>query len=113
MAEIDFGEAWDFVDDAGRPRQLRFRRNWAPPGDPRIFDGTSQLIAVVSDGDCADDHDEIAVSRTDIALTEINAALDGWEEWATLLDDVTYRWISLTQIQRRIHDAGLGPSGPQ
>jgi hypothetical protein len=32
--EVDFGCAWDFIDDAGRTRQLVFRRNWAPPGDP-------------------------------------------------------------------------------
>jgi hypothetical protein len=28
--DIDFGDAWDFVDDDGKPYKLRFRRNWAP-----------------------------------------------------------------------------------
>jgi hypothetical protein len=47
--EIDYGDAWDFVDDDGKPYKLRFRRNRAPRNDPRLFDGTGQLIAVVAD----------------------------------------------------------------
>ena len=43
--EIDYGDAWDFVDDDGKPYKLRFRRNRAPRNDPRLFDGTGQLIA--------------------------------------------------------------------
>ena len=31
MSEIDYALAWDFIDSAdGKPRQLRFRRNFAP-----------------------------------------------------------------------------------
>ncbi|BBX54652.1 hypothetical protein [Mycolicibacterium poriferae] len=46
--EIDYGLAWDFLDDHdSRPYQLRFRRNgW--------FDDTGQLIAVVAKFDHPD-----------------------------------------------------------
>jgi len=106
--EIDFGEAWDFLDDAGRPRHLRFRRNLAPPGDPRLFDGTGQLIAVIGDQGRSDNADELAISRADVCYAAIEAALEGWQEWAMVLDADTYCWISLAQIQRRVNDAGLG-----
>jgi hypothetical protein len=53
VAEVDFGYAWDFIDDAGRIRQLVFGRNWAPPGDPRVFDGTGQLVAMVTEARAA------------------------------------------------------------
>jgi hypothetical protein len=52
--DIDFGDAWDFVDDDGKPYRLRFGRNWAPQNDPRILDGTGQLIAVVPDANRLD-----------------------------------------------------------
>jgi len=36
MTEIDYALTWDFIDPAdGKPRQLRFRRNFAPHNDPR------------------------------------------------------------------------------
>ena len=66
--EIDFGEAWDFLDDAGRPRHLRFRRNLAPPGDPGVFAETGQLVAVIGDAGRPDNYDEIAISRPDGAV---------------------------------------------
>ena len=49
MADIDYGLAYDFVDTDGRPRQLRFRRNYAPAGTADTFDGTGQLVAVIAD----------------------------------------------------------------
>jgi hypothetical protein len=50
MSDIDLGLAFDFIDPAdGVPRQLRFSRDLAPPGDPRVFVDTGQLIAVVVD----------------------------------------------------------------
>ena len=61
--DIDLGDAYDFVDEDGKPYKLRFRRNWAPRNDPRIFDGTGQLIAVVADVTRPDNHPEIAISR--------------------------------------------------
>jgi hypothetical protein len=112
QVEIDFGEAWDFLDDAGRPRHLRFRRNLAPPEDPRLFDGTGHLIAVIGDQGRSDNADELAISRPDVSYAAIEAVLQGWEEWAMVLDANTYCWISLAQIQRRVNDAGLGPSTP-
>jgi hypothetical protein len=54
--EIDFGYAWDFIDDTGRSRQLWFRRTWAPPRDPRVFDGTGQLVAIVTEADRTDSY---------------------------------------------------------
>jgi hypothetical protein len=110
--EIDFGEAWDFLDDAGRPRHLRFRRNLAPPGDARIFAETGQLVAVIGDQGRPDNSDEVAVSRPDVSYSAIEAALEGWEDWAMVLDAGTYCWISLAQIQRRVNEAGLGLSAP-
>jgi hypothetical protein len=56
--DIDLGDAYDFVDEDGKPYKLRFRRNWAPRNDPRIFDGTGQLIAVVADVTRPDNHTE-------------------------------------------------------
>ena len=75
--EIDFGEAWDFLDDAGRPRHLRFRRNLAPPGDPGVFAETGQLVAVIGDAGRPDNYDEIAISRPDVSYNAIETALHG------------------------------------
>jgi hypothetical protein len=108
--EIDFGEAWDFLDDAGRSRHLRFRPSLAPPGDPRVFAETGQLVAVIGDAGRPDNSDEIAISRPDVSYSAIETALDGWEGWAMVLDANTYCWISLAQIQRRVNEAGLGPN---
>ncbi|MGE2817937.1 hypothetical protein ACQI5H_22750 [Mycobacterium heidelbergense] len=110
--EIDFGEAWDFLDDAGRPRHLRFRRNWAPPGDARVFAETGQLVAVIGDVGRSDNFDELAISGPNVSYAAIQAALDGWQEWAMVLDAGDYCWISLAQIQRRVNQAGLGPHPP-
>jgi hypothetical protein len=57
MSEIDY--ALDFIGPTdSKPRQLRFRRNFAPRNDPRIFDGTGQLVAAVADGHRSDNGDE-------------------------------------------------------
>jgi hypothetical protein len=105
--EIDYGDARDFVDDDGRPLKLRFRRNWAPPADPRTFDGSGQLIAVVADSARPDNFTEVAISRPNVAQADVEEALNGWQDWATLLDTGVHRLISLAQIRRRIHDSGL------
>src|SRR5437588_6166416 len=99
MVEIDFGEAWDFLDEAGKPRHLRFRRNLASPGDSRVFAETGQLVAVIGDVGRPDNSDELAISRPHVSYAAIQAALEGWEDWALVLDAGTYCWISLAQIQ--------------
>ncbi|MEE6140589.1 hypothetical protein SKC41_30295 [Mycobacterium sp. 050128] len=105
MTDIDFALAWDFVDPAdGKPCQLRFRRNFAPRNDPRIFDGTGQLVAVVADGYRSDNGDEIAISRPGVLFDDVDAALVGWHDWATLLiaDNGIDRIINLAVIRDRI-----------
>ena len=69
---------------------------------------TGQLIAVIGDQGRSDNADELAISRADVCYAAIEAALEGWQEWAMVLDADNYRWISLAQIQRRVNDAGLG-----
>jgi hypothetical protein len=102
--DIDYGLALDFIDDRdGRPLQLRFRRNWAPAGSAETFDGTGQLIAVVADGGRTDNGDIVAISRPNVAHADVEAALEGWQDWAELTPDT----VNLAQIRRRIHDAGL------
>jgi hypothetical protein len=108
IMDIDVGDAWDFVDDDGKPHKLRFRRNWAPQNDPRIFDGTGQLIAVVPDANRLDNHAEIAISRPNVQQADVERVLDGWEQWATPIDTGPYRLINLARIRRHIHAAGLG-----
>ncbi|OPX08357.1 hypothetical protein [Mycobacterium sp. AT1] len=110
MVDKDFALAWQFVGHDGRPRQLRFRMNFAPAGDPRIFDGTGQLVATIADADRPDNFDEIAISRPDVPEAAVDAALEGWEDWALLheADNGIDRWISLPAIQHRINAAGLG-----
>lgn len=102
--DIDYGLALDFIDDRdGRALQLRFRRNWATADSAETFDGTGQLIAVVADCGRADDGDIVAISRAGVAQADVDAALEGWQDWAELTADT----INLAQIRRRIHDAGL------
>jgi hypothetical protein len=104
MADIDYALAWDFIDPAdGAPRQLRFQRNWAPKDDPRGFDGTGQLVAVVATGGRADNGDTLAISRPNVRFDDVEAALEGWQTWAMLTDTD----VNLAQIRRRIHAAGL------
>jgi hypothetical protein len=80
----------------------------APPGDPRVFAETGQLVAVIGDAGRPDNSDEIAISRPDVSYSAIETALDGWEDWAMVQDANTYCWISLAQIQRRVNESGPG-----
>jgi hypothetical protein len=110
MVDKDFALAWQFLSEDGRPRQLRFRMNFAPADDPRTFDGTGQLVATIADASRTDNFDEIPISRPNVNEDDVDAALDGWEDWA-LLHEERYglvRWINLSVIQRRIDAAGLG-----
>ena len=101
--DIDYALAWDFVDLDGRPRQLRFRRDWARDESPEIFSGTGQPIAVIADAHRPDNDDTVAISRPDVSYAEVDKALDGWQSWAMLTDDT----VNLAEIRRRIHAAGL------
>lgn len=101
--DMDFGLAWDFLDADGRPMQMRFRRNWAPKNSPEIFDGTGQLIAVVADSRRPDNDDTVAVSRPNVAFRDVEAAIEGWEDWAMITHDT----VNLVEIRRRIRAAGL------
>ncbi|MDO2354313.1 MULTISPECIES: hypothetical protein [Mycobacterium avium complex (MAC)] len=110
MTEIDYALAWDFIDPAdGKPRQLRFRRNFAPRNDPRVFDGTGQLVAVVADAHRPDNGDEIAISRPGVLFDDVETALDGWERWATLFEENNGidRYMNLAAIRERLRAAGL------
>ncbi|MDP7706899.1 MULTISPECIES: hypothetical protein [Mycobacterium] len=105
MSDIDYALAYDFIDPSdGIARQLRFERNWAPPGDRRIFDGTGQLVAVVAEYGHPRNGDTLPISRPDVQLSDVNNAINGWETWAAITD-TTY---NLAPITRRINSAGLG-----
>ena len=84
MPDIDYGLALDFVDPADNiARQLRFQLNWAPPGDPRLFDGTGQLVAVIDDTRRPDHGRTQALTRPRVAHADVDAALHGWQTWAS------------------------------
>ena len=103
--DIDFGLAYDFIDPYdGCPRQLRFRRNHAPAADPRTFDGTGQLVAVIADRNRADNGDVLPISRPGVTQDDVEAAIEGWHHWAMLTEDT----VNLAEIRRRIQAAGLG-----
>jgi hypothetical protein len=42
-----------------------------------------------------------------VSQVEVEKAIDGWEEWATVIDTMTYRLLSLARIRSRIHATGL------
>lgn len=106
MTEIDYA-VWDFIDPAeGKPRQLRFRQNYAPPDDPRIY---GQLIAVVAKANRPDNGDEIAISRPGVLFDDVEAAIAGWETWATrYVGPGRKRIVDLALIRDRIRAKGLG-----
>lgn len=108
MTEIDYA-VWDFIDPAdGKPRQLRFRQNYAPPDDPRVYDGTGQLIAVVAKANRPDNGDEIAISIPGVLFDDVEAAIAGWENWATrYVGPGTKRVVDLALIRDRIRAKGL------
>lgn len=104
MTDIDYGLALDFVDPADNiTHQLCFRRNWAPPGDPRLFDGTGQLLAVINDAGRPDHGRAQALTRPGVAHADVEAALAGWQTWAMLTDTVA----DLAAMRRALIAAGL------
>jgi hypothetical protein len=111
MSDIDYALAWEFIDpDTGRPMQLRFRQNYAPPGGDSVYDGTGQLYAIVADGRRPDNGDQVAISRPGVSFDHVERILDGWQDWAMLDGDDYghFRSINLGPIRQRINDAGLG-----
>ena len=111
MSDIDFAMAFKFIDpDTGRPMQLRFRQNYAPSGQDRVYDGAGQLYAIVADARRADNGDHFAISRPGVSFDQVEQVLEGWQDWATLLADENGhdRSINLGAITRRINAAGLG-----
>jgi hypothetical protein len=104
--DIDYALGWDFIDIDGRPLQLRFRRSTAP-GSPEMPGGTGQLIAVVAKYHRPDHDDVVSISRPGVPQADVDAALQGWQDWATLIEHNGERVITVAQIRRRIHDAHL------
>ncbi|MDA2893375.1 hypothetical protein PDG61_20845 [Mycolicibacterium sp. BiH015] len=100
--DIDFALGRQFLDLDGRPRQLRFRCDAGDTGGD-ILSGTGQLLAVIADPQRPDLNDVVALSRPGVAFADIEAALDGWQQWAALGEEA----VSLTEIRRRIQAAGL------
>jgi len=108
MSEIDYALAWDFIDPADakpascgsggtsppqRPAHLRRARTTRRRGCRR----TSQR-----------QRDEIAISRPGISFDDVEAALAGWKDWATLriADNGIDRTINLARIRDRIRAKG-------
>lgn len=107
--EIDYAIAWQFVDSDGRPWQMRFRFNSNATANPDSDNETGQLIGVAVDPRRPNSGDETAISRPDVVRSDIDAALNGWQDWASIFDGGSTRMIDLTKIRRRIRSAGLGP----
>jgi hypothetical protein len=97
--EIDYGLAYDFIDDDGdgRPYQLRFRRE-------QHFSDQGQLIAVIASAGRPDNGTELAISRPGVSFADVEQVLDNWDSWAMLTD----RTVSLSRIRAAITAKGLG-----
>ncbi|HYZ68703.1 MAG TPA: hypothetical protein VE666_13055 [Mycobacterium sp.] len=61
------------------------------------------LVAVIADPQRPDAGDTLAISRTGVAYTDIEQALDGWQGWAM----ITGNTVNLAEIRRRVAAAGL------
>jgi len=104
MACIDYGLAYDFIDpNDGIPRQLRFERNYGPPGHRPTFTGTGQLVAVVAEAGRPDNGHTLALTRPDVNQAAVDQVIDGWQDWAMLSD----REVNLAEIRRRVRAARL------
>ena len=94
--EIDYALAWDFIDDDGRPYQLRFLRE-------THFSDNGQLIAVIAKPRRRDKGHTIPISRPGVNFHAVEAALTGWQTWAR----ITETTVNLGAIRRCIKDKGL------
>jgi hypothetical protein len=43
-----------------------------------------------------------------VLQADVERVLEGWEQWAAVIDTGTYCLINLARIRSRIHAAGLG-----
>jgi hypothetical protein len=80
-----------------------------PRNDPRIFNGTGQLVAVVADAQRPDNADEIAISRPGVLFDDVETGLDGPQDPATryVYANGTEHTINLAIIGDRMRAAGL------
>lgn len=104
MTDLDYAQNWDFIDPAdGKRRKMRFRFHELHYPLPRIadYEGTGQLIAVAENGD------EIAISRPDVQRGDMEAAIAGWENWASHYASPRKRVVDLALIRDRLRAAGL------
>lgn len=101
--DIDYALVFDFLDEDGRPRQLRFRRDETPADPAETLCGTGQLVAVIADPGRPDHGHTIAISRPGVRFADVERALDGWRSWAMITDGA----VNLVEITRRIHAAAL------
>lgn len=71
VSDIDYGLACEFWDERGRPLQMRFRRDYAPPGSGPMFADTGQLLAVVDDVNRDDHGDEVPLTRQGVSRSAV------------------------------------------
>jgi hypothetical protein len=98
MPDIDYGLAFDFIDDAGdgRPYQLRFRK--------KIYnDEDGILLAEIASAGRSDNGHIIPISRARVNFDDVESALKGWQTWAMINDHT----VSLSRIRDRIVEYGL------
>lgn len=112
MTDMDYRRSLDFIDPAdGKRRKMRFRfdePNVMPRKSARTIGGIGQLIAVVDEAYNPENGDEIAISRPGVLFDEVEAAIEGWENWATrYVGPGTKRAADLALIRDRIRAAGL------
>lgn len=107
MSDLDYGLACQFWDEQGRPLQMRFRRDYAPEGSAEVFADAGQLVGVVADRRRADFDDTVAVTRAGVPRSAVEAVLEGFLDWAAFDRDQFCPKISLPEIRRRMHEAGL------
>lgn len=70
--DIDYGLAYDFIDDRdGRPLQLRFRCDWMPADSANTVEATGQLIAMIADPLRTDYADIVTISRPHVQCADI------------------------------------------
>ena len=107
MCEIDFGLACEFWDELGRPLQMRFRRDFTPADSGEVFADRGQLLGVVTDPRRGDFGETVPLTRAGVALSAVEAVLEGWLDWAAIDPDQFCPKISIPAISARMQCAGL------
>lgn len=96
------------VDHDGKTYRLQFRApdDTSPP--------RGQLVGVPDSSD--PDAEPIPLTAPDIAQADVDAEFERWDEWPTIIrsDDNGY-WgeLTLTEVHRRLANAGLRPGTSQ